>query len=898
MQFIAPADLTLPDPGAYGLVDVSAHVGAAARAAILRVRNSNSVDAAWDARRPGDAVEVFGDLNYEGQSFEIAGLDAGRRFDLRRGHARIAVEVIGWCGGEVTILDSRIDVTPASASGYQTVSILPHLGGQRAVAAMLVYGTESASMFARPYGGPDDLRARVDNRQPAIVKVDAVGRFEAYRSSPTQRIWLVGFATAGFSLQAAAPDATPPAANVWTDYLLPPGAIGGVFWGVAGLDDRRAGLRKDGSGLAWNSRLNRAAGLYIVEAASRVVETLTDSVTSGGPKLYELGIVEAVAADVVGQPDDLAVGVAMDAASGAVSDDDVVGQPADLAIAVTADAVTGAIEVDDVRGQPADLAVSVAIDEPAGRHGMRRGRRLVLMVARPFDDTVLATVGGPPAPIAGAPIAGDLAYPAVGAERAVYWSDGPYVTKASDDPPHQPFRPALVSSFNFEARLWAGAEPSGEAQQSFGEVTVANADGALDAVARLGWSGRALELYRAWPDDPFSAAAPFFRGVPEAIGWDAGALQLALLPRVRGFDRPLAAAAYGGTGGRDGHADLRGQPKPVSLGYRQNVALTLIDPANLVYQGHLRRCHAFDAVRDQGSPLAFAGDHPAYEDLVAASISGGQYLTCLAEGMVRVHSAFGAITADIRGDAVGGYVQTTAAIVRRIATDFLGADSLADPGGLDTESFAAVEAAQPAIVQFPAGQEAPTIRTALTALMGGIGGWWRLTDDGRLSIGIFEAPSDPTDVIDRRLAAGARRAAVRPSWRRRVAWSTLNAVQAADSLAGLLSAEAREFYATRARYAPAFDTAVRTREAQAADPLLESCFVFEADAAAEASRQLGIWGVLRDVWHVPASSAAMRFRLGQTVTLDLGRYGMPRPVTVIGRTIDLARGTAALELIG
>src|SRR5690606_24456603 len=121
---------------------------------------------------------------------------------------------------------------------------------------------------------------------------------------------------------------------------------------------------------------------------------------------------------------------------------------------------------------------------------------------------------------------------------------------------------------------------------------------------------------------------------------------------------------------------------------------------------------------------SFEADYETVALMNAASLSAGEYATCLAAGWVRVGVANederGTLTCDFAGDKTGGtFVETTADIVRRM----LGATMIADPEGLVVASFDALNTAQPAPVGYgvPAGSD-ETVAVATGRLMAGAGG--------------------------------------------------------------------------------------------------------------------------------------------------------------------------------
>ncbi|MGH2173878.1 hypothetical protein ACQ1Z4_14290, partial [Enterococcus faecalis] len=87
------------------------------------------------------------------------------------------------------------------------------------------------------------------------------------------------------------------------------------------------------------------------------------------------------------------------------------------------------------------------------------------------------------------------------------------------------------------------------------------------------------------------------------------------------------------------------------FGSPQNISPVLLVPASLIYQAHDGAMQSIDAVYDRGAPLTGAGDVADYAALAAASVSSGQFKTCLALGLFKLGSAAaGTVTADVKGD--------------------------------------------------------------------------------------------------------------------------------------------------------------------------------------------------------------------------------------------------------
>jgi hypothetical protein len=463
---------------------------------------------------------------------------------------------------------------------------------------------------------------------------------------------------------------------------------------------------------------------------------------------------------------------------------------------------------------------------------------------------------------------------------------------------------------SFEARAFAGDRPSGAAQEQAGAIVLDNGDGRYDAAAMMGFDGRTVELWKGTRARAFRDFTLLLRGTAERVSYDEGSFTIALRDRRATLDRPLNFSLYGGSGGLDGHDGIVGLAKPVALGNltedNGNVPAVNIDPVNLVYQVHDGPIEAIDAVRDKGIALTFEADYPDYDSLIAADLEGGEYATCLALGLIHLDpengSPVGAVTVDLLGDASGsGYVETTAALLRRIVTSRLGAANLSG-SELDSLALDALATAQPAPVGYWAGTAQQSCLEVLSALAGGIGGWHAFDRQGRFTAARLDLSGSAVETLTARETAQrqpAQRSEVAPVWQLRVAWGRSWLVQTADALAGTVSDDDRAHYGQAARYAVAEDSTIRARHRLAQSLTVESYFARQSDAESEVARLLALYGPDRDVWTQGRAGGRLgRRSLGDRVSLDLGRYGHPKACQVIGVREDFARGEVTLELWG
>src|SRR5690242_16412431 len=69
-----------------------------------------------------------------------------------------------------------------------------------------------------------------------------------------------------------------------------------------------------------------------------------------------------------------------------------------------------------------------------------------------------------------------------------------YVTSPSDSPANTIFEPRVIDPGAFSANLYQAGQTGGEPSIGLGDVTLANADGGLDAWFNYGFDGRRIEI--------------------------------------------------------------------------------------------------------------------------------------------------------------------------------------------------------------------------------------------------------------------------------------------------------------------------------------------------------------------------------------------------------------------
>ncbi|MDP1867008.1 MAG: hypothetical protein Q8L13_11795 [Bradyrhizobium sp.] len=471
-------------------------------------------------------------------------------------------------------------------------------------------------------------------------------------------------------------------------------------------------------------------------------------------------------------------------------------------------------------------------------------------------------------------------------------ADG-YATRPGDHLPSQPFR-GVLQSFSFEHSIMQG--DIGQFSTGVGSLAISNADAHYDFLPlTYAVDGRPITIRVGRADGSYDDTFPLARLT--ASGWniDTDSIKIDLVDFSYKLEVPMQPNVYGGAGGIDGGADLAGKRKPMAFGKARNVSPVLLVPSLLIYQVNDGSMQSIDAVHDRGVTLIGGGDVASYAALVAASVTAGQFKTCLALGLFKLgNSPSGLITADVKGDNSDGYVVTTASIARWALRN---RTALSDPDDLYLPSFVDLDAAQPAPIDYFIGPEdSLTVAAFIQNIMGGIGGWGGHLLDGKFELRIFEAPAgEPaarfnrgdmlTDIRREPLPEAYRP----PRWRWRVPYARAWTVQ--EDLAGAVTATRRAFVAEQYRLAEAASSTILLDHpfAQDRDPV-QAYFSEVADAAAEAARLIELFKTTRAIYRMTLPRRALRMRMGDVIEVTHPRFDL-----AAGRLMRIVQLRAAIN---
>lgn len=341
----------------------------------------------------------------------------------------------------------------------------------------------------------------------------------------------------------------------------------------------------------------------------------------------------------------------------------------------------------------------------------------------------------------------------------------------------------LVTAINTEVSVFTGEFGGGV--PTYGVVQIALVAGEYDSLVDYYWDGRDIFIYRGEETDAFASMDLIFKGRVRSIQWDRFTLTLNLADYGEVLQKPIQTTLYAGTGGVEGGSDLIGKPKPMCFGTPKNIEPTLVDSAYLVYQFHTRQANGVDVVYDQAVAMSLSADYPDYATLTAAQVPAGGYSTCNALGMFRLGAnPVGPVTADVTGDADGGFVYTAADIMGRIAVDFTDLTV----GDTDSAAFTALNTANssPCSIYIGTGDN-PSVADVFTQLMVSVGAFWTFTPAGLLTVKQVAFGTSAVTLSDTAgplvLDGVARLETPPPFWRRKMGYATSWRVHGANEIA-------------------------------------------------------------------------------------------------------------------
>ncbi|MFN3858107.1 MAG: hypothetical protein ACK4RV_10175 [Caulobacter sp.] len=498
---------------------------------------------------------------------------------------------------------------------------------------------------------------------------------------------------------------------------------------------------------------------------------------------------------------------------------------------------------------------------------------------------------------------------ATGELRTFYVADSKLVTTGADTPAHTAFDESLLDPGSISVSAFGDGRTGGGTRLSLGQTRLANADGVYDEWMAYSFDGRAVVIRQGEPGGAYPTDYPaIFTGTAETLNFSLREVVVRLRDRQLIFDTPALPVKYAGTNslpdGLEGTAsDIKGQSKPRLFGgVALNIPAILVNTSKLVYQINNGAVTEIVAVYDRGVSLTFGVDHATSEDLLAATIAGGVFDTCVSEGLFRLGGdPEGLVTADA-AQGSDASERTAAQIIKALAMEagVLEAEISADDvAALDSDC------PQP-LALWLSGEE--TFARAMDMVAASVGAFYGFDPAGTLRMARLAAPQgEPAliltsdDVIEPVERLPARDGDI-PSWSVTVRHSKLWSVQASDLDAAVTPAR-RALLSSEYRSERAEDAAVKAQYLLAVEDIRDTLLVSAEDAALEAERLLALYKTRNDLIRLSVPSSMVTevgVKIMDVVAVTIPRFGMRygRLFRLLGMELDMVRSRVALTLWG
>jgi hypothetical protein len=438
-----------------------------------------------------------------------------------------------------------------------------------------------------------------------------------------------------------------------------------------------------------------------------------------------------------------------------------------------------------------------------------------------------------------------------GVEVTRYLSNRPYATGPFDTP----------ASTGFEAVITGGVKTSeklnldGNARMSFGDIELANTDGAFDGWLLDLWANRKVKVYfgdETWPRYKF---VQIFDGVVTDIDSKArDKINIKFRDKLELLNSPLTDAKLGGT-----TAD-KDRLLPLCFGEVHNITPILVDAANHVYQVHRGAVFDIIEVRDNEVPIT-----------VNKFLDRGMFqLTAAPSGTITC-SVQGAVFAD------GHYYNDVGNLIRRIVQEYGTVVSQRyTAADIDAASFDAFVAAHTAPVGLFVSDNM-TVLDCCNKLAQSLQAQVLQTRQGLLQlqqVNLFNLlPSDTitaADIYDRTLVISERpavAASVQLGFCKN--WTVQNDIvtEVVEEHRALFAEE----WLTTTVWAPWVSAAYRL---DVQPTMVETLLITRLDAQNEATRRLNIVSTPRHTYTAAGVARLLQLKLGQAVTLQHQRFNL------------------------
>lgn len=307
-------------------------------------------------------------------------------------------------------------------------------------------------------------------------------------------------------------------------------------------------------------------------------------------------------------------------------------------------------------------------------------------------------------------------------------------------------KPNVASPLTFTRSMFSGSVIGGASIPAFGSIVLYNNDGSLDYLRDRGVGLRPIKVKLGGTDFAYGDYQTQFSGVMENMKSPENRVVINIKDFQRVLEQELPIPKYEGKGGLSGNVELTGIRKPCLYGFCYHIEpvyLGVIDGLH-TYQYHYGESAVYDdsmMVFDGGNPYTYTSGKP----------TGSEWTLDEKNSLIKVAQLpTKTLTANLKGDAKGGYVDSVANIILRVLKELT---SITD---IDLSTFEYLNGIQPAEVGVFRKDSATAI-DLFDSLVNNIGGYWGFNRSAFFEVGRFDvipenATSDvsltPAEIID------------------------------------------------------------------------------------------------------------------------------------------------------
>lgn len=484
----------------------------------------------------------------------------------------------------------------------------------------------------------------------------------------------------------------------------------------------------------------------------------------------------------------------------------------------------------------------------------------------------------------------------------------------------------LQANITFEHYLFTKGRTYGKSSTGIGSVVVSDPDGVYDFMLDIGFNGQQIRIKTlADQRSSYSEAVTKFTGSIDILDYNWNQKIFVIKDRLSELDKPAQESVFdgsnsGATGIEGLPDDLEGKTKPFVYGYCQTVSPPLLNSSSLIYglnfdsDGNTKAVSAIENVSDSGLALSLdtgigtSGDFSDLASLQAASISAGQYATCLAEGLFRLESSpAGVITCDVT-EGASASDRTAAQIAKNILED-RGGYSASD---YESSSISALDTANSSVCGVYIDKPQP-MHNIITEVLGSIGANIFENADGKFDFARIVDPGGETSLLTLRArdiiespAGGIERIKSRdegggvPAKQIKVNHSKNFRVFRDNEFVGAVSDEDRAALKQEYRTAAgSIDSNIESKHANSPIIEFETLLTSAANADTELSRLEGIYNESRAFYEVMTRADDL-LDVGDVLTVEIPRFGYNagKKFLIIGRVLLLGSNRVIYAIWG